>query len=97
MSERPVSNYIGSYISWIMDSYDLGAVVITSTLPEKSFYPTLGTLGAVLPIVFTVLFRPLGGFIFGYIADKYGKKRTLIFTVLGQLLSIGITSILPTY
>jgi MFS family permease len=97
MSERPVSNYIGSYISWIMDSYDLGAVVITSTLLEKLFYPTLGTLGAVLPIVFTVLFRPLGGFIFGYIADKYGRKRTLIFTVLGYSLSIGITSILPTY
>jgi len=35
-----------------MDSYDLGAVVITSTLLEKLFYPTLGTLGAVLPIVF---------------------------------------------
>ncbi|BDC18478.1 MFS transporter [Acidianus sp. HS-5] len=97
MNERPVSNYVGSYISWIMDSYDLGAVVITATLLEKLFYPTLGVLGAVLPIVFTVLFRPLGGFIFGYIADKHGRKRTLMFTVLGYSLSIGITSILPTY
>ncbi len=97
MNERPISNYVGSYISWIMDSYDLGAVVITSTILEKLFYPTLGTLGAVLPIVFTVIFRPLGGFIFGYIADKYGRKRTLMLTVLGYSLSIGITSILPTY
>ncbi|MCH4815915.1 MAG: MFS transporter [Saccharolobus sp.] len=91
------SNVVGGYISWIMDGYDLGAVVITSTILGKLFYPGIGLLGAVLPIVFTVISRPLGGFVFGYIGDKYGRRVSLLITVLGYSLSIGLTSILPTY
>lgn len=91
------SNIIGGYISWVMDGYDLGAVVITSTILGELFYPTIKFLGAVLPIVFTVISRPLGGFIFGYIGDKFGRRSSLLITVLGYSLSIGLTAILPTY
>ncbi|BFH72274.1 MFS transporter [Sulfurisphaera javensis] len=90
-------NYFGAFLSWVMDSYDLGAVVITATILGKLFYPTLGLLGAVLPIVFTVVFRPLGSFIFGVIADWRGRKSSLMLTVLGYSLSIGLTGFLPTY
>ncbi|AEB95733.1 MULTISPECIES: MFS transporter [Metallosphaera] len=91
------SNYVGAYLSWVMDSYDLGAVVITAAVLEKVFYPTLGLLGAVLPVVFTIVTRPLGGFLFGFIADIRGRKKALIATVLGYSLSIGLTGLLPTY
>lgn len=91
------SNFLGAYLSWVMDSYDLGAVVITATILEKVFYPTLGLLGAVLPIIFTVVSRPLGGFLFGMLADLQGRKRALIVTVLGYSLSIGLTGVLPGY
>ncbi|BCU66975.1 MFS transporter [Sulfolobales archaeon HS-7] len=90
-------NYIGAYTSWLMDSYDLGAVVITASILGKLFFPTLGLLGAVLPIVFTVITRPLGGFLFGYLADLRGRKFAFILTVLGYAASIGITAFLPTY
>jgi|GEM_PF-4911243 len=26
------ANYLGAYFSWVMDSYDLGAVVITASI-----------------------------------------------------------------
>jgi MFS family permease len=91
------ANYFGSFLSWIMDSYDLGAVIITASIIEKLFYPSLGLLGAVLPIVFTVVSRPLGGFLFGLISDLRGRKSTLILTVLGYSGTIGLTSLLPTF
>ncbi|MCY0849876.1 MFS transporter [Sulfuracidifex metallicus] len=91
------ANYFGSFLSWIMDSYDLGAVVVTASIIEKLFYPSLGLLGAVLPIVFTVVSRPLGGFIFGLISDLKGRKSTLILTVLGYSATIGLTGLLPTF
>lgn len=91
------ANYLGAYFSWVMDSYDLGAVVITASILEKLFYPTLGLLGAVLPIVFTVVSRPLGGFLFGLFSDLKGRKVMLIFTVMGYSATVGITGILPTY
>ncbi|WP_338604117.1 MFS transporter [Sulfolobus tengchongensis] len=91
------SNVIGGYISWVMDGYDLGAVVITASILGRLFYPGIGLLGSVLPIVFTVVSRPLGGFVFGYIGDRYGRRTSLLVTVLGYSLSIGLTAILPTY
>jgi MFS family permease len=94
---EPKANYLGAYLSWVMDSYDLGAVVITSAVLGKLFFPTLGILGAVLPIVFTVVSRPLGAFLFGYLADLKGRKIALLITVLGYSLSIGLTGLLPTY
>ena len=90
-------NYLGSMLSWVMDAYDLGAVVITSAILSKLFYPTLGLLGAILPIVFTVVFRPIGALIFGAIADWRGRRSSLLITVLGYSLSIGLTAFLPTY
>ncbi|MCQ4350012.1 MAG: MFS transporter [Sulfolobales archaeon] len=94
---EPKANYLGAYLSWVMDSYDLGAVVITSAVLGKLFFPTLGILGAVLPVVFTVVSRPLGAFLFGYLADLKGRKIALLITVLGYSLSIGLTGLLPTY
>jgi Arabinose efflux permease len=94
---EPKANYLGAYLSWVMDSYDLGAVVITSAVLGKLFFPTLGILGAALPIVFTVVSRPLGAFLFGYLADLKGRKIALLITVLGYSLSIGLTGLLPTY
>ncbi|MCG2893125.1 MAG: MFS transporter [Sulfolobales archaeon] len=94
---EPKANYLGAYLSWVMDSYDLGAVVITSAVLGKLFIPTLGILGATLPIVFTVVSRPLGAFLFGYLADLKGRKIALLITVLGYSLSIGLTGLLPTY
>jgi len=90
-------NYLGSMLSWVMDSYDLGAVVITATILSNLFYPTLGLLGAILPVVFTVAFRPLGSLIFGAIADWRGRRVSLLVTVLGYSLAIGLTAFLPTY
>jgi len=94
---EPKANYLGAYLSWVMDSYDLGAVVITSAVLGKLFFPTLGILGAALPIVFTVVSRPLGAFLFGYLADLKGRRIALLITVLGYSLSIGLTGLLPTY
>jgi|ECHnycMinimDraft_1075156.scaffolds.fasta_scaffold00004_47 MFS family permease len=90
-------NFVGAYFSWLMDSYDLGAVVVTSALLGKLFFPGLGLLGAAIPIVFTVASRPLGGLLFGLLADSRGRRYTLIFTVLGYSASIGLTALLPTY
>ncbi|WP_062514602.1 MFS transporter [Sulfolobus acidocaldarius] len=92
------TNVIGAYISWVMDGYDLGAVVITSSILGQLFYPKqLALLAATLPIIFTIISRPLGGFLFGYIGDKLGRRASMLITVLGYSLSIGLTAFLPTY
>ncbi|BDR91041.1 MFS transporter [Vulcanisaeta souniana] len=95
------ANIVGGYLSWVMDSYDLGAVLVTAPVLGQLFFPRAGgsltMLFDLLPIVFTVIFRPIGGLVFGYVGDKLGRRFSLLVTVLGYSLSIGLTGFLPTY
>lgn len=62
--------------------------------PESNFSSILGGI-----IVFSAAFitRPLGGFAFGYIGDKYGRKRALTLSKILEGLPTLIISLLPTY
>lgn len=62
--------------------------------PESNFSSILGGI-----IVFSTAFvtRPLGGFAFGYIGDKYGRKKALTLSKVLAGLPTLIISLLPTY
>lgn len=40
--------------------------------------------------------RPVGGMVMGLFGDRYGRKRTLIFTILGMALATGLMGLLPS-
>ncbi len=41
--------------------------------------------------------RPIGGLLFGYIGDIYGRKRALLLSILGMALATACIGVLPTY
>ena len=41
--------------------------------------------------------RPIGGIIFGHLADKAGRKLVLMITVIGIGAATGLIGLLPTY
>ena len=43
------------------------------------------------------LMRPLGGVVFGYIGDKYGRKKALLYSVLLMAIPTTLMAFLPTY
>ncbi|MDT2006553.1 MHS family MFS transporter [Rhodococcus opacus] len=43
-----------------------------------------------------MLCRPLGGLLFGYLGDKYGRKPTLLATMLLMGVATGLIGLLPT-
>ncbi|MGC2654470.1 MAG: MFS transporter [Mycobacterium sp.] len=89
---------IGNFMEW----YDFGVYGYIATTIAQVFYPgnsvsavhliaTFGTLAAAFVV------RPLGGFIFGPLGDRIGRKRVLMITIL--LMTVGTTStgLLPGY
>jgi MFS family permease len=71
---------IAAALGWMLDSFDvmLYALVLTSIMSDLQIgRETAGALGSA-----TLLASAAGGLIFGVIADKYGRTRALVASVL---------------
>ncbi|MBV9322025.1 MAG: MFS transporter [Mycobacterium sp.] len=89
---------IGNFMEW----YDFGVYGYIATTIAQVFYPGNSVSAVHLIATFSTLaaafvVRPLGGFIFGPLGDRIGRKRVLVITIL--LMTIGTTTsgLLPGY
>ncbi|MCR2765010.1 MFS transporter [Microbacterium sp. zg.B48] len=76
--------------------YGFFAVIIGQVF-FASDSPVVGTLSALAVFGVSFFARPLGGFIFGPIGDRYGRKVSLIASVLLMGFSTAFIGLLPTY
>ncbi|WP_255808999.1 MFS transporter [Leucobacter aridicollis] len=90
---------VGNAVEWF-DWYIYSILAIyfsTQFFPaeaESSLVPLLGTM-AVFAVGFFA--RPLGGLLIGYLADRFGRKRILVLTVLGMGIGSLMIAFAPTY
>jgi hypothetical protein len=89
---------LGAYLGWVMDGYDALLVVPIMPLLGQLFFPgPYALLGGASSLVATLIGRPLGSVIMGYVGDKLGRRVGLLITVLGYSLSAFAIALLPTY
>lgn len=72
--------FIAASLGWMLDSFDvmLYALVLASLMGDLGLTPpTAGLLGSV-----TLLASAAGGVLFGVIADRYGRTRALMGSIL---------------
>src|SRR5882757_8354742 len=87
----------GNLVEW----YDFYAYAFTALYFAPSFFPNgnqttqLLQTAAVFAIGF--LMRPIGGYVFGFIADKYGRKNSMMISVLMMCAGSLAIAVLPTY
>lgn len=93
---------IGAITGNIVEYYDFGIYAVFATIIGRLFFP--GSLDKNMDIilafaVFSVGFmmRPLGGIVFGYIGDRFGRRTALITSISGMSLSTLAIGLLPTY
>jgi MHS family proline/betaine transporter-like MFS transporter len=93
---------LGAAVGNVMQWYDLGVYSYLATLIAQVFYPdnTAGATNLVATfgtqaVAFAV--RPLGGFIFGPLGDRIGRKPMLVITVLLMTAGTAATGSLPGY
>lgn len=73
----------------------LGSTLSTLFFPNQNKYVAL--MSVFLVYASACLVRPLGAFIFGLIGDKYGRKTSLISSILLMSSSSVLIGCLPTY
>ncbi|WP_329563198.1 MHS family MFS transporter [Streptomyces uncialis] len=89
---------VGSALEW----YDFYLYASMAALVfGKIFFPqsddAAGTMAAFATFAAGFLARPLGGIMFGHLADRIGRRNVLIITFVLMGISTGLIGLLPTY
>lgn len=85
----------------IVEYYDFGMYAVFASTIGKLFFPAndnfIQLMLAFSVFAFGFLMRPLGGIIFGYIGDRWGRRISLNISIIGMASSTLVIGILPTY
>jgi MHS family alpha-ketoglutarate permease-like MFS transporter len=88
---------IGNLIEW----YDVYAYTAFALYFAPAFFPSADPVAQQLSAaaVFAAAFvvRPLGGLLFGWIADRYGRRRSLMVSVLLMCFGSLLIAVSPTH
>ena len=68
-----------SYLGWTLDAMDFFLLVFVFNQIAAEFHTTRGVVA--LATTLTLAFRPLGAFIFGRLADRYGRRPILMLNI----------------
>ncbi len=84
-----------------LEMYDFVIYIFFASTIAKLFFPMESTYASMLSTlaIFATgyLFRPIGGIVFGHIGDRYGRRKSLLFTILLMALSMLAMALMPTY
>ncbi len=92
------SSVVGTAIEWY-DFYIYGtaSALVFGTLFFSTLDPLAGTIAAFGTFAVGFLARPIGAAVFGHYGDRLGRKKMLIFSLLGMSLATVLIGLLPTY
>jgi MFS transporter, MHS family, shikimate and dehydroshikimate transport protein len=78
-----LAGFIGTALEWYdYFLYGSAAALVFPQLFFNGMGPTVATLASLGSFGVSFLFRPLGGFIFGHLGDRMGRKKMLITTLM---------------
>ena len=92
-----ISSTLGNALEW----FDFTIFGLMALVISKLFFPSDNASTALLKTfaTFGVAFvaRPLGGLLFGLYADRFGRKKALVFMITLMAVGTGMIGVLPTY
>src|SRR5215471_15383936 len=86
---------LAGFLGWTLDAFDFFLVVVTLTAIAKEFNRTDKEIA--LSLTFTLGFRPVGAFIFGLLADRYGRRLPLMLDLIFYSVIEVLTGLAPNY
>src|SRR5947199_21063 len=86
---------IASFLGWTLDAFDFFVLVFAVPTIAEEFHVDLTEIAKTIAV--TLAFRPVGAFIFGLLADRYGRKLPLMLDLVFYSVVEVLSGLAPTY
>ena len=86
---------IAGFSGWLLDAFDYFLVTFCLTAMASDFHKTVAQISLVFTM--TLAFRPVGGLVFGILADRYGRRIPLIINMSAFTLAGILTGLAPNF
>src|SRR5271154_6750807 len=85
--------------STVVEWYDFTLYLYFATVLSRVFFGGGEAALSITLATFAIayLLRPLGGFVFGHIGDRFGRRRTMLLSVALMTITMLGTALLPTH
>ena len=101
LSKQQTTSMFGSWMGWALDGYDLVLMLFVLTSVSQLFFPsenpTTSLLASFAAYVIALIIRPVGGAFFGNYGDKFGRKKTMMITIIGFSIATFSMGFLPVW
>jgi len=86
---------LAGFLGWTLDAFDFFVLVFVLGPVAHDFGRSLPAIA--LTITASLAMRPVGAFIFGLLADRYGRRKLLIWNILFYSLIEVLSGLAPSY
>jgi MFS transporter, SHS family, lactate transporter len=83
------------FLGWTLDAFDFFLVTLCLTAIGRDFHQSDSAIA--LSITATLAFRPVGAFLFGLLADRYGRRLPLMIDLVFYSICEVLTGLAPNY
>lgn len=89
------SALLAGFLGWTLDAFDFFLVGLSLTAIAAEFHKSDADIA--LSIALTLGFRPVGAFIFGLLADRYGRRLPLMIDLIFYSIVEVLSGLAPNY
>lgn len=74
------NTFIACFLGWTLDAFDFFILVFCISALGSHFQQKVSTIAEA--VFWTLAMRPVGAFLFGMMADRWGRRPTLMFNII---------------
>jgi SHS family lactate transporter-like MFS transporter len=95
LNRQQRSTFIASFLGWSLDAFDFFLLTFVTKKVADEFH--VGLPAIALALTLTLAVRPIGAFIFGLLADRFGRRVPLMIDILFYSVMELLTAFSPNY
>src|SRR5260370_1809685 len=87
--------FIASFLGWTLDAFDFFVLVFVIPAVAREFHRPISDIAYTITI--TLVMRPVGALVFGWMADVYGRRLPLLIDVIFYSVVEVLSGLAPSY